>query len=246
MSDIQIMGKLIAPIETVRRCMAALEQAVDRDDHLPGIVAMYGPSGVGKSKAAALAANTYQAYYVELRSLWTRKAVLNAILKEMGIAPARTMPEMLEQICEELSLSRKPLIIDEFDYAVEKNIINVFRDIYEGSQVPMLLIGEEHLSAKILRKSERFHNRMLHWAKAETASEKDALILRDFYCREVYLEDDLVEHIRAFNDGCVRRICVNIDRVIKHAKRAGEKRISLADWGKKELYTGAPRGGRLH
>jgi AAA domain len=233
---------MIAPIATVMKCLGALDQAVHREDHLPGIVALYGPSGVGKSEAAALAANTYQAYYVEMRSVWTKSALLKAILKEMGIAKGGTMTDMFDQICEELALSRKPLIIDEFDYAVAKNMIEVVRDIHEGSNAAILLIGEEHLSSKIQRKSERFHNRMLHWAKAEAASPKDAMLLRDHYCSDIHIDDDLIEYIRSVVNGCVRRICVNIDRVIKDAKRTGQKSVSKADWGDKELYTGSPRG----
>jgi len=237
-------GNTIAPITTVRLCMQAMEQVMERSDHLPSIAALYGATGNGKSKAAALVANGSNAYYVEMRSVWTRKALLGALLKEMGVAQATTMTGMLDQICEELALTGRPLIIDEFDYAVEKNMIDLIRDIYEGSNAPILLIGEEHLSTKILRKSERFHNRMLHWAKAEPANKKDAIALRDFYCKDVIIGDDLIEYVRVFNNGCVRRICVNIDRILKDARRTGEKSISKAQWGDKELYSGAPRAGR--
>ncbi len=244
MNDRLTVSNTIAPIETVKRCMMAMNQAVERSDHLPGIVALYGPSGVGKSKAAAVAANTFQAYYVEMCSIWRKKDLLTAIIKEMGISPARTMTGIFNQICEELALSRKPLIIDEFDYAVEKNMVDLIRDIYERSNSAILLIGEEHLSTKILRCSERFHNRMLYWAEAESSSTSDARQLRDFYCKDIHVADDLVEYIRQFNNGCVRRICVNIDLVINDAQRNGMKAVTRADWGDKELYSGAPRARR--
>jgi DNA transposition AAA+ family ATPase len=242
MSDQLAIGNTVAPIQTVLNCMTALNQAMNRADHLPGIVALYGPSGVGKSKGATLCANSTQAYYVEMRSAWTKKKFLQSILKEMGIKPENVIADMLDQICEELALSQRPLIIDEADYAVDKNMLDLIRDIYEGSNAPILLIGEEQLSSKILRRSERFHNRMLHWAKAEPATPGDAKALRDFYGAKagVSVSDDLVEHIRNFNKGCVRRLCVNLERVHQEAKRQGLESINREQWGTRELYSGSP------
>lgn len=236
----------IATIGTVVNCMNAINQAVNRTEHLPGIVALYGPTGVGKSIGGAFVANQTRSHHVEMRSAWTKKKFLQSILKEMGVKTESTIGDMLDQICEELAVTQRPLIIDEADYAVDKNMLDLIRDIYEGSQAPILLIGEEQLSAKILRKSERFHNRILHWAKAAPASGADALALRDYYSTlaGVYVEDDLVEHIRQFNNGCVRYMCVNIDRAHNEAKRQGIQKINLEQWGDGELYSGTPTGNR--
>lgn len=235
----------IAMLQTVRRCMGAVEYSMNRPAHLPGIVALYGPSGVGKSNAAAFVANHYRAYYVEMRSAWTKRALLESILKDMGIPADKNNYQMIDQICEQLGLSGRPLIIDEFDYAVQKGMIDLVRDIYEASNAPVLLIGEEQLSDKIRRKSARFHNRMLHWAEAAPATIEDALLLRDFYCNDVNVSDDLVNHIREVTHGCVRLICINLETIMQDARRTGLDSVSLNDWGNKKLYTGdAPRRRR--
>ncbi len=242
MSETFNTGNTIAPIGTVVNCMNAMNQALNRNEHLPGMVALYGATGMGKSVAAAFTANKTGAHYVEMRSAWTKKKFLQSILKEMGIKAETTIGDMLDQVCEELALSQRPLIIDEFDYAVDKNMLDLTRDIYEGSNAAILLIGEEHLSTKILRKSERFHNRMLHWAKAESASLHDAKALRDYYgnAAGVKVADDLLEHIRQYNSGCVRYMCVNLDKVHNEAKRQGLDSICLEQWGDLELYSGSP------
>jgi DNA transposition AAA+ family ATPase len=246
MSDLFNNSNTIAPISTVVACMSAMQAAMDREQHLPGIVALYGRSGLGKSKAAALTANSTQAYFVQLASAWTKKAFLSAILKEMGVKPELSISQQLDQVCEELSLSRRPLIIDEADYAVDKNMLDLIRDIYEGSDAAILLIGEEQLSNKILRKSERFHNRMLHWAKAEPATHDDASKLRDFYGQRagIKVDDDLLKHINTHVSGCVRRLCVNLSAVHQEAKRQGITTMSLEDWGDRQLFSGKPRGAR--
>jgi len=201
---------------------------------------------VGKSLAASLAANTFNAYYVEMKSAWTRKTLLSAILKDMGISEGRTMPVMLDQISEELALSGRPLIIDEFDYVVERNMINLVRDIYEGSNAAILIVGEEHLSNKILNKpdSERFHNRMLAWTKAEPASNSDAYLLRDFYCKDIQVADDLIDAVNDLIGGCVRRLCVNIATIIQESRKLGIDNMTKELWDNRPLFTGSPRPRR--
>ena len=79
----------VARLTNVMLGLVALQRAMERPRHLPGMVVFHGPSGWGKSTAAAFTANSTQAYYVECKSSWTRKALLLSILKEMGIEPAK-------------------------------------------------------------------------------------------------------------------------------------------------------------
>jgi len=227
-----------APLQNVALCTRLLQQAMNRPTHLPGIVSFYGPSGWGKSISAAYASNKHSAYYIECKSTWTRKALLQAILKEMGIAPASTNYAMVEQISEELTLSGRPLIVDEMDHIVEKKAVEVIRDIYEGSNAAILLIGEENLPTK-LRKWERFHNRILAWEQAQPADLTDTKHLANLYCKEVKIADDLLQIIQKASRGAVRRICVNLHRVQQVAlSELGQDSITKAQWGKRELYTG--------
>ncbi len=154
-APVNLGGQTTAPLQNVALCNTAMERALHRPGHLPGLVAFYGPSGWGKSTAAAYVADRHRAYYVECKSTWTKKALLLAILTEMGVAPAH-LPDGRPQ----LVLSQRPLIIDEMDHIVSKKAVEVIRDIYEGSNAAILLIGEETMPAK-LREWERFHNRML-------------------------------------------------------------------------------------
>ena len=118
----------IAPLTNVALCVNALEQAINRPAHLPGLVSFYGPSGYGKSNGAAYAAVKYNAYHVECKSTWTKKAFLINILKEMGMAAKGTIPEMADAIAEQLALSGRPLIIDEFDHMVSRTIEELVLD----------------------------------------------------------------------------------------------------------------------
>ncbi len=226
-----------APLQNVSLCTALLEKAMNRPRHLPGMVTFYGPSGYGKSFAAAHVANKHRAYYVECRSTWTRKAMLLAILKEMAIDPARTLAEMTDQVSEQLAKSKHPLIVDEMDHIVAYKAVELIRDIYEGAGAPILLIGEEQMPAR-LQRWERFHNRMLDWQPAQPANADDAHHLAKLYCREVEIAADLLTRIREISRGVARRICVNLNQVEQFALSRGLERVDLAVWGKREFYTG--------
>ena len=242
-ATVNLPGK--APLANVGLTLGALTGAMHRPAHLPGIVVLYGPSGLGKSTAACIAMSQLRAYYVQAKSSWTRKAVYQSILKVMGIVPAKTVYEMEAQVTEQLAASGRPLIIDECDHLVAKGSIEIVRDIYQGSNAPILLIGEEHLPHSLTR-WERIHNRVLEWVPAQYADLDDARALRDLYCKRVSVADDLLEHIHSQSKGIARRICVNIERAEQAGLELGKKEIDMAAWGKRALYTGdAPvRGAR--
>lgn len=227
----------IAPLANVSLCAAALERAMNRAGHLPGMICFYGPSGWGKSTAAAWCANTHRAYYVECKSTWTKKATLLAVCKEIGIPAPRTIYEMTDAVCEQLARSGRPLIIDEMDHLVEKRAVEIIRDLYEGSGAAILLIGEERLPRK-LERWERFHGRILEFVPAQPADIHDARHLAGMYCNGVKVKDDLLSRIHELSKGSVRRICVNLERVKQEAVSLGMEEIGLADWGDRPLYTG--------
>jgi DNA transposition AAA+ family ATPase len=231
-----VQPTITAPIKNVMLCTRLMQEAIDRPPHLPNIVSFYGNSGLGKSVAAAFVANKFRAAYVECKSVWTKRKLLSAIATELGITPGKSAADMLDQICEELALSGTPLIIDEMDHIVNKKFVEVIRDIADGSNAPVLLIGEEQLSRK-LQKWERFHNRMLAWQPAQPADIKDAQQLVQMYC-EINIEDKLLQKVIADSQGVTRRICVNLNMIQNEAYSRGQDSMSLAEWGEKPLYTG--------
>jgi len=227
-----------APLKNVALCNRLLEMAINRPTHLPGMVCFYGPPGWGKSFAAAYTANKHSAYYIECKSTWTRKAILIAILKEMGIVPATAIYEMTDQVSEQLAVSGRPLIVDEMDHIVNKKAVEIIRDIYEGSNAAILMIGEESIETK-LRKWERFHSRMLAWQPAQPADLADAMHLARLYCKDVTIADDLMKLIQQQSGGVVRRICVNLNLVEQTAINMGVDSITKKDWANRDMYTGS-------
>jgi len=229
----------IAPLGNVAMCVKALDRAMKRPRYLPGMVCFYGPSGWGKTFAACYTANKFKAFYVECRSTWTRKAILQAICREIGITEARTIYDMTDQIIERLKVSGAPIIIDEMDHIVDKGAVNLIRDLYDGAGTPILMIGEEMMPKK-LKKWERFHGRVLDWVPAQPGDVEDARVLMQFYCKKAGVKDDLLHSISALSKGSIRRMVVNLARVEEIALGMGLDMIGLKELGGNPLWTGEP------
>ncbi|OEC55651.1 AAA family ATPase [Pseudomonas sp. AP42] len=227
----------IVPLTNVGLLSAAIGRAHDRPSGLPGMVVMYGASGLGKSVGAAFAANQHRAYYVECRDTWSKKAFLLAILREMSIQPERTLSQMVDQIAEQLSRSGRPLLIDDVQYLLEKAVANVLTDIYNASQGTIVLIGEERVPAS-LAKLERLHNRVLEWVPAQRATLDDLRALAHASYPSLRFADDLLEDLRTKVGGCLRRVAVNLYRVYSETQAQAIDSIDLAGWGSRGWFTG--------
>lgn len=228
-----------APLRNLAALDHLLLELDSRPDHLPGIGVFSGPSGFGKSTAAAYVSAKHQAHYLEIRSTWTKKVFLENLLKQLGVSGSRTIAQMAERAAEELTVSQRTLILDEFDNAVDRNLIELVRDLYEQSQAAIILIGEEQLPMK-LQRWERFHGRILSWQQSIAANLEDAQTLARHYVPDVHFADDLLSTIVTLARGSVRRIVVNLHNIESFARNSGLETITAADWGKRPLITGNP------
>lgn len=219
----------IIPLTNVGLLASAIERAQARPLGLPGLVTMYGPSGLGKSVGAAWAANRYRAYYVECRDTWTKKAFLLAVLREMAIIPGRTLSDLVDQVAEQLSRSGRPLIVDDVQYLLDKAVANVLTDLYNASQGTLVLIGEERVPTS-LAKLERLHNRVLEWVPAQPATLDDLQTLARASYPELNIHDDLLEDLRRAVNGCLRRVAVNLYRIYSEAEAIGLQTVDLQQW----------------
>lgn len=231
-----------AQIHNLDLVRTAVERLNGRASGLPGFAVLYGPAGYAKTTSLLAAANATRAYYVQMRSAWGRKALLEKVLVEMGLRAKGTIPQLLDMVCDQLAASHRPLMIDEFDHCTRSDgLVELVRDIYEASQSPIIIAGEEMLPQK-LKRWERFHSRVLSWVPAQPVSLQDAKALTPIYAPSIKVAEDLLEHLVRLSGGSVRRVCVNLNGIAEKASVEGWERVDLARWGDTPIYTGeAPR-----
>ncbi|WP_300113403.1 ATP-binding protein [Sphingobium sp.] len=199
---------------------------------------LYGFSGYGKTVSAGFVAARTGAAYIEAKSVWSQRSLLEAIAEELGITLLeRTAPKILRQIVDQLNHEPRHLIIDEADHVVNKRSIEIIRDIHDSTPVAVMLIGEEALPKK-LKEWERFDNRVLIATPAQPASIDDAYKLRDHYCTKVRVADDLAELFQTGCRGITRRIVTNLRAAQRAAAEEGVGEIDRAWWGQRPVLNG--------
>lgn len=238
----------LAALTNVSGFMQQVIKLQTRGPHLPNIGVTCGPSGYGKSYASIYAQNRTRAVRVEVGESWNRKSFVRAILRECGIAdPRGSTADLVEKIVMLLSDEpNRPLMIDEADKLVDKNLIEIVREIAEQSQVPVLLIGEEMLPQK-LERYERVHNRVLDWYPAQPCDLEDCRKLASIFLPGVAITDALLETVRVRGDGRARRVVVTLNSMRDWARNAGVRSLDERSYDG-IIYEGRapkPRSGRM-
>ncbi|UQY80110.1 phage transposition protein [Candidatus Hepatincola sp. Av] len=245
MEQENLSNKQVIPLKNIEVLVSAIHDVSNSPAHLPKMVTFSGPSGYGKSFAAAYAMNKFDCGYLEIGSSYSITHLLDEILKELGITTKeKTIAKKMPIIVENLIETNKPIILDEFDFMVTKSRgLEIIREIHDKAGSPIILIGEELLPKK-LEETERFHNRVLNWVKAEPVSLEDARNLAKLYVPKLKIEDNLLTKLVKISQGRVRRVCVNLEQIKSEATLNGWTEVNLQTWGNKKFFTGnapAPR-----
>lgn len=232
-------GSQIAPLANIGIMEQALQRLSTRSPSDPGLIVVSGPSGYGKSVAAAWAKARHRAYYVQLDDFLTKRSLLVTLCRALGLEasgqPLRgTTAELADMVGAQLHSSRRTLIVDEFDFAVEKGLVMSLFSIYEKSRASIILIGEEALPGK-LKRWEKFDGRVLDTLYAEAVGLDDARTLARHKYPQFAFADDLLEHLVAIAAGSVRRVNNNLGRIHDEGLSLGWDGCDRATWGDRPL-----------
>lgn len=235
MSETIQLYNSVAPLRNVTALVNLIDRVNARQIGLPGMATFYGYSGFGKTTAAVYAANKFNAVQVQVKESWTGKKLGQAILAELGIPPAKTIADMIDQIAEELLQSERVLLVDDAQYLVKRGMIGHVRDIHEGCGGTIILIGEERLPQD-LQKWENIHGRMLDWVAAQPACLSDIDHLAKIYCPSVVIDPAFKEHILKASQHSIRRVCVNLGKVAEFAITKGLGEVDRSAWGDRAFF----------
>lgn len=224
----------IAPLANIGVMEQALQRLSARSISDPGMIVVSGPSGYGKSVAAAWAKARHRAYYLQLDDFVTKKSMLLAMCRALGLeangqSPRGTTAELADLVGAQLNGSRRTLIIDEFDFAIERGLVMSVFSIYEKSRASIILIGEEALPGK-LKRWEKFDGRVLDTLYAEAVGLDDARTLARHKYPALGFADDLLAHLVEIAAGSVRRVNNNLGLIHNEALGLGWDRVDLATW----------------
>ncbi|MCE7729261.1 ATP-binding protein [Vibrio parahaemolyticus] len=224
------MKQTIVPVKNVLRLVSAGNALMERPMGTPGIGAIYGQSGLGKTTAATWFINKCNGVYVRAKKLWTPLSMMQSICDELGIDRHRSAVACQDAIIEALALENRPLFIDEADYVVESAaMVEAIRDIHDMSTVPVILIGMKNFAKKIKR-FPQFDNRIMQWVEFAHCDLDDARNIVNEMSDKVKISDDLLEALVRESKGEVRRVVVGLYQIEQYALNQGKAEMTLKEF----------------
>ncbi len=242
------MRSKIVLVNNVARLAEAGEALLHRAPGMPGMGLIHGETGYGKTTAVSWYVNRCNGVYVRAWAVWTPAAMLTAILKELGRSAHGSCAQMMGDVVEALTLSGRPLFVDEADYLIDsKRMRESLRDMHDHATVPVVLIGMGGIDQRLAH-SKQLTGRVLADVRFHPADEADAQKIAGELC-EVKIDADLVAELNRKAAGSVRLLVIGLERMERWAKAQGLTRVSASQWGKRQFFTGEapsaprPQGG---
>ena len=176
------------------QCLEAMRELsrLPRDMEKMGL--FYGNAGRGKSLIIEKLAIDEGAALVRTLGSWTPKQMMIDICEALEIMDTGTTSTLQHRIIDELTLSKRILIIDEVDTLFmngKKQLLLMIRDIHDMAKTPIILTGMEQCD-KMFKKDTHYYERFSRKVKMGETTKHD--IEQLCLNADVKIEGDLIEH----------------------------------------------------
>lgn len=202
----------------------------------PAIGMFSGKAGLGKTTAGSWLFVHADGVLVRCLKADTLGTFLERLALELGLESRQRRADMLAFIVKELAIHDKALFIDEADYLAENTeVLETIRDIYDLANVPIILIGYEHLPKKVKRLPQLL-SRISQHVQFQPADEDDIEIMAQSLVEHVQIAPCLLSHLLKASKGNFRRITVGLVTIEKFSAANGIKTITSEQWGNAPFF----------
>ena len=175
-------------------CLEAMKELsrLPRDMEKMGL--FYGNAGRGKTLIIEKIAIDEGAALVRTLGSWTPKQMMIDVCEALELMDTGTTATLQHRIIDELTMSKRILIIDEVDTLFmngKKQLLLMLRDIHDLAKTPIILTGMEQCD-KMFKRDTHYYERFSRKVKMGDTTKHDIKQL----CpnADIKIEDDLVEH----------------------------------------------------
>ncbi|EJC6931197.1 ATP-binding protein [Vibrio parahaemolyticus] len=231
------MKPIVAPIKNLLATQIAAETLIQRSYGVPGLGLLHGPSGLGKTVSATYLYNQVNGIYVSTRAHDTTSSLLARVVEELGAQPRHRISKNVDFIIEQMAMHDRPLFIDEADYLMQdKRMLETIRDLYDGTEVPIILIGMDQIARRISA-HKQFYNRISEWVEFKPADMDDVRTMADTLLEnDIQVEDDLLNNLRIASSGELRRITIGLEKIESLAFANDLDVVTLEAWGDQPFH----------
>ena len=209
------MNKVFVRTKNVKKFVALMEEVKQLPTNIPKIVLVFGEYGLGKSETIKWWTFKNDCIYVRANQGMTSRWLLSEIAEELGEEAFWHIQDTFNLVEQKLKQNPKPLIIDEVDYLVTNNVIEILRDLYDRTGCPMILVGMINIEKKLSR-YPHLKDRIYKAFKFEPYDKQDIMqILSEL--SEIPITNDGLEYL-AIRHNQLRQMVKLINKIEKLAK----------------------------
>ena len=209
------MNKVFVRTKNVKKFVALMEEVKQLPANIPKIVLVFGEYGLGKSETIKWWTFKNDCIYVRANQGMTSRWLLSEIAEELGEEAFWHIQDTFNLVEQKLKQNPKPLIIDEVDYLVTNNVIEILRDLHDRTGCPMILVGMVNIDKKLSR-YPHLKDRIYKAFKFESYDKQDIMqILSEL--SEIPITNDGLEYL-ATRHNQLRQMVKLINKIEKLAK----------------------------
>jgi DNA transposition AAA+ family ATPase len=209
-----------------------------------GMGLVHGHPGYGKTWAACEACVKDDGVLIVARPGWTQKALLKALVRELGGEPKGTNADMLDQAIQivwhlrDCDRQQRPIFVDEADYLFhDVRALETLRCIFDETGNPVIVVGMSGVPnttgiEKRIKRYPQFADRIGQWVQFTPADFSDARLMAKAFC-QVEVADDLLQKLLDVSQGNLRQMRQGLARIQYQARISGRSDMALAHWGDK-------------
>ena len=245
------MKNRIVVTSNIVQALALFKCLRERGANIEGMGLIYGLTGEGKSTAVTYICNREDAIFLRARATWTPRSMLENIVRELGLSPTYALDPMLQMATNRLRHTQSPLFIDEADYLINSstkpNLIDVLRDLYDETKVPVVLIGSEELSRR-LESNKRFDKharRITEKLRFTGITLEDATKVVE-QLSDVSVENGMIKKIHVASQGNMGALVDGIHRIEQFALANSLTSVGEEAWGSRQLPRPQKHGYFVH
>lgn len=208
------MNKIFVRTKNVKKFVALMEEVKQLPANIPKIVLVFGEYGLGKSETIKWWTFKNDCIYVRANQGMSSRWLLSEIAEELGEEAFWHIQDTFNLVEQKLKQNPKPLIIDEVDYLVTNNVIEILRDLHDRTMCPMILVGMINIDKKLSR-YPHLKDRIYKAFKFEPYNKQDIKqILSEL--SEIQITNDGLEYL-ATRHNQFRQIVKLINKIEKFA-----------------------------
>lgn len=145
------MNKKFVKTKNVKEFVGFMEELKSLPPNIPKIALVYGEYGLGKSETIKWWTFKNDCIYVRATKGMSVRWLLAEISEELGEEAYWHSQETFNMIENRLKQNPKTIIIDEVDYLINNNVIEILRDLHDRTNCPLVLVGMANIDKKLSR-----------------------------------------------------------------------------------------------